>query len=117
MNHPPKRRRKGARLNHAPESVTWAREKAGMTKRALAQTCGFSEQLLCDIEAGRRNATPEKLRKIANALNCPVVLLESKRVTPAGETGARGARGTASPNSAPQTAPYQSGPGDIRAAS
>jgi len=73
------RRPRGAPFNHEPQSVTFARQRAGMTKRALATACGFSEQLMCDIEAGRRNATPEKLRKIAAALNCPVVALEAKR--------------------------------------
>jgi transcriptional regulator with XRE-family HTH domain len=58
--------------------VTFARQRAGLTKRALAEKCGFSEQLMCDIEAGRRNATPEKLALIATALNCPVVALEAK---------------------------------------
>lgn len=80
MNHPSKRRRRGAPFHHVPEAVTYARESAGLTKRDLAKRCGFSEQLLCDIEAGRRNATPEKLRRIASALNCPVVVLEAKRV-------------------------------------
>lgn len=73
------RRPRGAPFNHAPESVTFARQRVGMTKRALAAACGFSEQLMCDIEAGRRNATPEKLALIAKALNCPVVALEAKR--------------------------------------
>ncbi|MFI5629134.1 helix-turn-helix domain-containing protein [Streptomyces sp. NPDC051664] len=104
-------------MNHAPEAVTFAREKAGLTKRALAQTCGFSEQLLCDIEAGRRNATPEKLLRLATALNCPVVVLEAKRVTVAASTGGRAARGGVLPNSAPPPATYESAPGDIRAAS
>ncbi|PWI09741.1 XRE family transcriptional regulator [Streptomyces sp. NWU339] len=66
-------------MNHDPKAVTYAREQAGLTKRALAEKCGFSEQLMCDIEAGRRNATPEKLRRIAGALNCPKVVLEAKR--------------------------------------
>lgn len=69
------------RLNHEPESVTWAREKCGLNKRQLAKLCGFSEQLLNDIEAGRRSATPPNLQKIAKALNCSVVLLERKRET------------------------------------
>lgn len=76
---PTMRRRRGAPLNHAPTAVTEAREKAGLTKRAVAAACGFSEQLMCDIEAGRRNATPEKLGKIAQTLDCPVTVLEAKR--------------------------------------
>lgn len=79
MSHPHKRRPRGAPLSHAPAAVTFAREKAGLTKRALAASCGISEQLMCDIEAGRRNATPSNLKKLAQALNCPVVALEAPR--------------------------------------
>ena len=66
-------------LDHEPEAVTWARKKVGLTKRALARTIGISEQLMGEIESGWRNATPANLSKIATALNCPVVMLESKR--------------------------------------
>lgn len=65
-------------LNHEPEAVTYARENAGLTKRALASRCGISEQLMCEIESGRRNATPATLKKLARALNCPRVVLQSK---------------------------------------
>ncbi|WNI14695.1 helix-turn-helix domain-containing protein [Actinacidiphila sp. ITFR-21] len=65
-------------LYHEPEAVTWARQKAGLTKRALAQTVGISAQLLGEIESGWRNATPANLIKIAEVLNCPVVALERK---------------------------------------
>lgn len=72
-------RTRPSRLHHEPESVTWAREKAGLTKRALAGLVGISEQLVGEIESGRRSATPANLAKIAAALNCPVVSLERKR--------------------------------------
>lgn len=65
--------------NHEPAAVTYAREKAGLTKRQLARAVGISDQLMGDIEAGWRNATPAVLRRIAEALNCPVVFLERKR--------------------------------------
>jgi hypothetical protein len=32
-----------------------------------------------EIESGWRSATPANLMKIADALNCPVVMLERKR--------------------------------------
>lgn len=73
------RRRPKTPLHHEPEAVTYAREKAGLTKRQLAEMCGHSEQLQGEIESGWRNATPEKLAKIAEACNCPVVFLERKR--------------------------------------
>jgi transcriptional regulator with XRE-family HTH domain len=59
--------------------VRWAREKAGLTKRALAEHVGISEQLMGEIESGWRSATPANLKKIADALNCPLVALERKR--------------------------------------
>ncbi|WUH93732.1 helix-turn-helix transcriptional regulator [Streptomyces sp. NBC_00433] len=66
-------------INQEPEAVTWAREKAGLTKRQLAELVGISEQLMGEIESGWRSATPANLRRIAAALNCPVVFLERKR--------------------------------------
>ncbi len=69
-------------LDHEPEAVTWARKKAGLTKRALAHAIGISEQLMGEIESGWRNATPANLIKIATALNCPLVSLERKRPQP-----------------------------------
>ncbi|WP_051710186.1 helix-turn-helix domain-containing protein [Streptomyces sp. NRRL S-350] len=69
-------------MNHAPAAVTYAREKAGLTKRALAAQLGISEQLMCDIEAGRRNATPPRLKAMADALGCPMVVLEAKKPAP-----------------------------------
>lgn len=59
--------------------MTWARQKAGVTKRALAELVGISEQLMGEIESGWRSATPANLKKIAEALNCPLVILERKR--------------------------------------
>ncbi|WUH93888.1 helix-turn-helix transcriptional regulator [Streptomyces sp. NBC_00433] len=72
-------RTRPSRLRQEPEAVTWAREKAGLTKRALADKIGISEQLMGEIESGWRSATPANLLKIAAALNCPIVVLERKR--------------------------------------
>ncbi|MBM9506529.1 helix-turn-helix transcriptional regulator [Streptomyces sp. KK5PA1] len=66
-------------MNQEPQAVTYAREKAGLTKRALARIVGISEQLMNEIESGWRSATPAVLPRIAEALNCPVVFLERKR--------------------------------------
>jgi transcriptional regulator with XRE-family HTH domain len=78
-------RTRPSRLHQEPASVTWARQKSGLTKRALAETIGISEQLMGEIESGWRSATPANLAKIADALNCPVVMLERKRTyTPPG---------------------------------
>jgi transcriptional regulator with XRE-family HTH domain len=74
-----RKRRRPSKLNQEPAAVTWAREKCGLTKRALARSVGISEQLMSEIESGWRSATPANLNKIAEALNCPVVVLERKR--------------------------------------
>lgn len=82
MTHPlhakARRRSRGAPLDHAPEGVSYARETAGLTKRALADSVQISKQLMCDIEAGRRNASPELLRRMAERLGCPLVVLLAK---------------------------------------
>lgn len=67
-----------------------------MTKRALARTVGISEQLLGEIESEWRSATPLNLPRIADALNCPVVLLERKRweAAPVSGDGKATAEGT-----------------------
>ncbi|MFC5765368.1 ATP-binding protein [Actinacidiphila bryophytorum] len=74
-----RRRERPRRLNQEPEAVTWARERNGLTKRRLAELVGISEQLMGEVESGWRSATPANLAKIAEALNCPVVVLERKR--------------------------------------
>jgi len=66
-------------LNHQPEAVTWARERSGLSKTALADAVGVRPSLITEIEKGTRNAGPPLLKRIADALNCPVVFLERKR--------------------------------------
>ncbi|MGW3445601.1 helix-turn-helix transcriptional regulator [Streptomyces sp. NPDC001076] len=72
MNTKRMRRRKGAPFHHSPEAVTRARENAGLTQKALAEKLDISFQLMCDIEAGRRNANPERLRAMARLFGCSV---------------------------------------------
>lgn len=79
MGMKPRTRTRPRRLHQEPEAVTWARQKCGLTKRALADLVGISEQLMGEIESGWRSATPANLAKIAMALNCPIVVLERKR--------------------------------------
>jgi transcriptional regulator with XRE-family HTH domain len=81
----PRPRTRPSRLHQEPEAVTWARERSGLTKRALADLVGISEQLMGEIESGWRSATPANLVKIAAALNCPLVALERKRYAAADE--------------------------------
>ncbi len=69
-------------LDHEPEAVTYARVQAGLTKTQVAEACGVSVSLISEIEAGTRNATPAMIIKLAEALNCPRVVLERKREAP-----------------------------------
>ena len=75
----PKTPRTGPTLHHEPAAVTYARENAGLTMTEVAAKLGKSLQLISDIEAGRRNATPDTLNKLAVIFNCPRVVLERKR--------------------------------------
>lgn len=68
-----------ARLNQEPEAVRWARKRSGLTQTQLAERAGLSRTLLVEIEGGTRSATDENLIKLAEAMNCPVVVLERKR--------------------------------------
>lgn len=73
--------------DHEPEAVRYARQKAGLTKTDLARRLGVSLSLISQIESGDRNATPAMLLRLADALNCPVVVLERKR-EPSGKSAA-----------------------------
>lgn len=84
MQDRPKRRPPKDPLDHEPEAVAWARERAGLTRAALAEMIGVSAGLITEIEKGTRNATPARIRQLAEALNCPVVVLERKRYAPNG---------------------------------
>lgn len=74
-----KRKRPKQPLDHEPAAVTYAREQAGLTKTALAERVGKSLSLISEIESGTRNATPEVIGLLSDALNCPRVVLERKR--------------------------------------
>jgi len=75
-------------LDHEPEAVTYARKQAGLTKTALAERLGVSLALVSQIESGVSNATPAMLNRLADALNCPRVVLERKRTVPQDENAA-----------------------------
>lgn len=73
-------RRDSTPLDHEPEAVTYARKKAGLSQLQLATALGISPSLMSQIESGDRNATPAMLLRLAEVLNCPLVVLERKRV-------------------------------------
>lgn len=67
-------------LDQDPEAVAWARRAKGWTQVALAAEAGISKSHMSEIESGSRNAPPALLIRLAQALNCPVTLLERKRI-------------------------------------
>ncbi len=66
-------------LDHEPEALRWALDKSGLTQKEFAAAIGKSPSLVSEMLAGTRNATPQVIREMAKALNCPVVALERKR--------------------------------------
>jgi transcriptional regulator with XRE-family HTH domain len=77
-------RRPDTPLDHEPEAVAYARRKAGLSQAEAAKALEVSESLLSMIEKGARNATPAMLLRLAELYNCPLVVLERKRVGPDG---------------------------------
>lgn len=57
----------------------YARSKAQLKQAQAASLIGISPSYLSEIEKGTRNAGPALLAKMADAYNCPLVVLERKR--------------------------------------
>lgn len=55
------------------------REKDGQTIADLARKAGVARGHLCDLENGKRTATPKVIYKLAKALNVPLSMLERPR--------------------------------------
>lgn len=55
-----------------------------MTQAALAKAAGVSSPFLHDLENDRRNAKPATMRRIAEALGCPVEMLKGGQENAAG---------------------------------
>lgn len=60
-------------LNRA--ALVTIRERSGLSRTDLANEAGVDLSLVCRIESGKRNATPAVIRKLADALNCPLMAL------------------------------------------
>lgn len=65
-------------VDHDPEALKWARDRAGWRQAPLARAAGISPSLLCEAEKGTRGLAPNVLTLIAGILNCPRTVLESK---------------------------------------
>lgn len=70
---------RNAPLNQDPKAVCWALAATRMSQEQLRARTGISASLISEILSGKRNATPQKLGLIADALNCPVSVLEAKK--------------------------------------
>lgn len=68
-------------LNQDPEAVRWAMSRSRMNQRQLATAIKRSESYVSEILGGTRNAPPDVLADIADAFNCPISMLEPKRVS------------------------------------
>lgn len=66
-------------LDHSPEALRYALDKSGLTQSEFAEQVGKSQSLVSEILKGTRNANPRLLLRMAQVLNCPVVVLEAKR--------------------------------------
>lgn len=66
-------------LNHYPEAVRQAREARGLTQAALAEKIGRTGSYVSEIEIGTRDARPELLQAIAEALGVSITRLERRR--------------------------------------
>lgn len=66
-------------LDHEPEAVAYARDKAGLRQNEAADKLGITPAYLSQIESGVRNAGPAMLNKMSSLYNCPRVILERKR--------------------------------------
>lgn len=66
-------------LDHDPDALQYALDKSGLKQKDFAEQIGKSPSLVSEMLRGTRNATPEVIQKMAEVLNCPVVVLERKR--------------------------------------
>lgn len=57
------------------EALRTIRERTGYSKSALADRAGVDRTLVHRLENGERNASPTVLRKLADALGCPLYAL------------------------------------------
>lgn len=80
------RRRAPARpLRQDPGAITRAREAKRWTQDTLARAVGISPGHMSEIEKGTRGASLTLIDRLAEALECPVSVIERGRPEPAGD--------------------------------
>lgn len=73
------RPRRKSPVDHDPQALKWARERAGWRQAALAREVGVAPSTLCEAERGTRGLHPDVKNKLAAVLGCPVTVFERKR--------------------------------------
>ncbi|UUV35852.1 XRE family transcriptional regulator [Amycolatopsis roodepoortensis] len=68
-----------------PQMISLVRELRRMTQTHLAEAVGVRQGFISMIEAGVRDPSDDVVRLIANALDCPVTLLEEQAPVRGGE--------------------------------
>lgn len=63
------------RLN--PEALVTIRERTGYSQAELARQSGVSQGHISEMERGDKNASPKTIKKLADALACPIGALVS----------------------------------------
>ena len=75
-----------------PGFLRGARKGRGLTQGELAEKVGIAQGHLSDIEAGRRNGSPETMERIARALEVPIAPRQARSTSARGSTGRRRSR-------------------------
>lgn len=65
-----------------PAALRAIRERSGLTVSALAESAGIKQAHLSNVEAGRRNASPEVVVALAKALkvDLPAILADPESI-------------------------------------
>lgn len=63
-----------------PDALRVLREKDGHSLTSLAALTGYSLGYISDLEKGRRQGNPGVIKTLADALNVPLSVLETRRV-------------------------------------
>lgn len=70
------RPRRKSPVDHDPQALKWARERAGWRQAALAREAGIAPSTLCEAEKGTRGLHPATVIRLAEILKCPVTVFD-----------------------------------------
>lgn len=62
-------------MNLNRTALVTIRERSGLSKSDLATRAGVDRTLIHRLENGERNASPSVIRKLADALDCPLMAI------------------------------------------